>query len=359
MKSFLTYIFFPLTYPLSLVYRFLFFLDRSLKKQEILPDAFVISVGNLSVGGSGKTPFSVLLSRLLISKEKKVTLLSRGYKAIKSGQGAKVSPVDDPADVGDEPLLLKKKVKDAEVIIGRKRYESYLQYSDFLKEKNHTVVLDDGFQHHRLARDLDFVLVDSETGIGNGFCIPAGFLRESESALSRAHSVIFTKYEKGFTPAADELEKRWRNEYRHLSFFHLSYLPDRVLDLNWADVPESTLSGKKTVLFTGIARSESFFRTAGRIPGLSISDTVSFSDHYSFQRTDIEALERKFGKDTVFLCTEKDAVKLSFFKDGISGISVMFLSLKTEIIENREFEQFVMDRISMQVSRRTEQRSGL
>lgn len=346
MKNFLIFLLLPLTYPLSLFYRVLFFLDRTFKKRERLPNAFVISVGNLSVGGSGKTPFSILLSELLIGKEKKVTLLSRGYKAKKSIQGAKVSLIDDPTDVGDEPLLIKKKVRDAEVIIGRNRFESYLQNSSLLKEKNHTVILDDGFQHHRLERDLDFVLVDSELGIGNGFCIPAGFLRESEKALTRAHSVIFTKYERGFTPAADELEKRWKEKYSHLNFFHLAYSPDRIFDLSGNTIPESELRNKKTVLFTGIARSESFFRTAGRIDTLQIADKVSFADHYSFQITDIAALRKRFGSDFVFLCTEKDAVKLSYFKDGISDIPVRFLSLRTEILEKKEFEEFIMNRIS-------------
>lgn len=346
LKSLLLTVIFPVTYPLSLLYRFLFFLDRKLKEKKKLPDAFVISVGNLSVGGSGKTPFSILLSEFLIERGKKITLLSRGYKAGKSGKGSKVSPFDDPAEVGDEPLLIKKKVRDAEVIIGRNRYESYLQNSDLLKEKNHTVILDDGFQHHRLKRDLDFVLVDSELGIGNGFCIPAGFLREPENALSRAHSVVFTKYEKGHTSEADRLEERWKVQFRHLRFFHLSYLPDRICSLDGNPVQENILSGRKTVLFTGIARSESFFRTAEKIQGAVIYDTVSFTDHYSFRKDDIDALSGKFGNDSVFLCTEKDAVKLSYFKNEISGTPVYYLSLKTEIAEKDEFEDFVISRIS-------------
>ncbi|MGA7827882.1 MAG: tetraacyldisaccharide 4'-kinase, partial [Geobacteraceae bacterium] len=185
--------------PFALVYGVIVRMRAFLYVRGILSsfrlDVPVISVGNLSVGGTGKTPMSILVARLLIARGKRVVVLSRGYGG---AGGAAVRLVSDgfrillPAsEAGDEPVLLAHSVPGLIVLTGSDRYRAGLEA---LKRFNPDIVLlDDGYQHLRLQRDLNILLLNAAKPFGNGWTLPAGLLREPCSALRRADLIVYTR----------------------------------------------------------------------------------------------------------------------------------------------------------------------
>lgn len=256
--SILQIILFPILYVFSFLYRALFLLDQKLTKKKKLPGAFVISVGNLSMGGTGKTPFSIFLAKLIHKKfpDQKIIILSRGYSAKGSLRGHRVGPHSTPMEAGDEPLLLKKHLPFAEVWIGKDRYSSYIHFREELRmRENSIVILDDGFQHHVLERDVDLVLLDSSKISKERFLIPAGNLREPISSLIRADQIIFSKYESSIEKIVQNIQNKFSKE-----ILRFSLEPDKLLSPNLQSDSPKILSGKKVYAFTGIGNPEVFFR---------------------------------------------------------------------------------------------------
>lgn len=178
------------------------------------------------MGGTGKTPFSIYLAKLIHKKfpEKKYVLLSRGYGATGSKHGHRVSERSSPREAGDEPLLLKKYLPFAEVWIGRDRHSAYLRFKEESKMKeNPIVILDDGFQHHVLERDVDMVLLDSSRIHRERFLIPAGNLREPVSSLLRADWIVFSKYELSAERIVRNIQNKFSKKILRFLWNRISY----------------------------------------------------------------------------------------------------------------------------------------
>ena len=257
----------------------------------------VISVGNLSVGGTGKTPFTIALARLLMREGIHVDVLSRGYGR-RSAEVERVDVDGGPERYGDEPLLIARETK-APVYVGPKRWQT-----GRLAEKEAGAVggvhlLDDGFQHRQLARTVDIVIVNSED-LGD-VLLPAGNLRERVDALRRARVLA--------VPAEDEAAVE---KLRRLGF---ESRPERPI---WRFrremvVPEmpGTLAKRPVVAFCGIARPDQFFSGLAR-KGLDVAASRAFPDHHRFTRGDVEML-RGLGASTgsgALLTTAKDLFRL-------------------------------------------------
>lgn len=229
---------------------------RGILKSRRLPRP-VISVGNLAAGGAGKTPAVITIARYLEKRGFRVAVLTRGY-----GRGGNVSGVVtslDAATFGDEPVLLKRKLKNIDVIVGSERYENAIR---FLNANDCDLfILDDGFQHLQLARDVD-VVIDAASGI----------MREGRSALADADFVI---------------QRRLR-----------------------LAVPDE-LTGRRIFAFAGLADNEQFFASL-RANALNVVGTRSFRDHHRYTSADIAAIKdaaRTAGAESI-VTTEKDAVKI-------------------------------------------------
>ncbi|MGE8910496.1 tetraacyldisaccharide 4'-kinase, partial [Leptospira interrogans] len=271
--SILQIILFPILYVFSFLYRALFLLDQKLTKKKKLPGAFVISVGNLSMGGTGKTPFSIFLAKLIHKKfpDQKIIILSRGYNAKGSLRGHRVGPHSTPMEAGDEPLLLKKHLPFAEVWIGKDRYSSYIHFREELRmRENSIVILDDGFQHHVLERDVDLVLLDSSKISKERFLIPAGNLREPISSLIRADQIIFSKYESSIEKIVQNIQNKFSKE-----ILRFSLEPDKLLSPNLQSDSPKILSGKKVYAFTGIGNPEVFFSMIRKFEPLKLENHSS------------------------------------------------------------------------------------
>ncbi len=260
------------------------------------PRAKVICVGNLTVGGTGKTPVTGLIADLLVQRGLRVFILSRGY-----GGRVRHATIVDPeqdgaADVGDEPLILS---HTAPVIVAHDRREGAA-----LADKNRAdvIVMDDGHQNFLLAKDLSLVVVDAETGFANGCVLPAGPLREPVSeGLARADAVVLVGDGSPQLPGFSR----------------------PVLRAHIAPREMPQLKGMRVVAFAGIGRPDKFFQSL-RNMGAEIAHTSPYSDHHVYTASEVARLRaRARSAGAELITTEKDFVRLtSIERDGILVLSV-------------------------------------
>ncbi len=265
-------------------------------------DPRVISVGNLGVGGSGKTPTVGWLARELYARGRKVAILSRGVSGKRIGEVNVVSDGERvlmaPRDVGDEPVMLAGRVPGVPVLAGRNRVALGMRASAAFGAE--VVILDDGFQHYRLRRDLDLVCIDARLGLGNGHVLPRGPLREPASALARAHAVIWTRAEEGEAPrSADQIPDG-------LPQFPISIRPRQLRNMETREVVLlDKLRGQRVGVLAAIARPERLEAVLESC-GASVVQTRFFADHHRYKRRDLHGLDLSL----VWVTTEKDAVKI-------------------------------------------------
>lgn len=304
----------------------------------------MISVGNFSTGGTGKTPFTLHLVKLLHRNYPKIPLviLSRGYGGSES-ESQRVTLKSLPQEVGDEPLLLKQNLPFAEVYTGKNRISSYDLYRKELQlteDQKVFVILDDGFQHHAIVRDLDLVLLDCTKIQADRFLLPAGLLREPYSSISRADILIASKYEDNLR---NDLEK-WCKKYLPKEIIKFSFIPKGFSAIGSSDQteqkPNSILQNKTVLAFSGIGNPEPFFESLKTIGALV--SPIRFPDHYPYSNADIEELSKKAKEKDFLICTEKDAVKLTPFFVTKKDPRWLYLKLDTKI----ENESLLMSKIS-------------
>ena len=314
--------------PFSLLYSFIQRLRAILYNTGIfrtypLPRP-VISIGNITVGGTGKTPITAFIARSLLAKGYKVAVLSRGYGGGLEGQTAVVSDgstvMMTPKECGDEPYLLASTVPGLMVVIGTDRYAAGMMAMQQLSPD--VFLLDDGFQHLRLQRDMNILLLDSTTPFGNGWTLPRGLLREPRQAALRADQIIHTRCDGNIMniPGLDYIPQ---TSSRH----RLSILTPLA---GGAAVPVEALGS--IVAFAGIAQPERFFHDLRMLP-LKLAETLPLPDHAPYSPAVIAAIAammRDSGADYA-VTTEKDAVKLAQIQtDLASRILVAHLDLQLD-----------------------------
>jgi tetraacyldisaccharide 4'-kinase len=302
--------------PLTGLYGAATALRNALFDRRVLPsrrlEQPVVSVGNLSAGGSGKTPFVIALGKLLRARGIRFDVLSRGYG--RKTRGVLVVEADGSArDFGDEPLLIARRL-GVPVIVGESRYEAGRVAEQKFQPQLH--ILDDGFQHRSLARSFDIVLM-TERDFDDRM-LPTGRLREPLSSLRRADAIVL--------PAGlsvDHLISR-RDAACRVSVGTLTQKPiwriERTLVLPY---PLSA-----PIVFCGIARPQQFF-TQVRAAGILPAAEVEFRDHHAYVRSDIQgllAMRAKLGPGG-FLTTEKDAVNLGPLQEELKPFTIAVLSL--------------------------------
>jgi tetraacyldisaccharide 4'-kinase len=263
----------------------------------------VISIGNLSVGGTGKTPVVDHLIRYCLSLDKRVAVVSRGYasgnrsdlRVVCAGQG----PLLDVERAGDEPWLLARRNPAACIIVAPQRAQGVRHAVEVLGAD--VVLLDDGFQHLAVARDFDLVLLDAQRPFGNGKVLPAGLLREPRSALSRGQLFLLTRCPEdqvSIPPLPAPVL-----HCRHALADHVESLDGDIRRIE-------DLSHLRGIAFAGIAEPASFFTELEK-RGLNLVQTLCFSDHAGYDEVALSRLTKAAVSADYFITTEKDAVKLS------------------------------------------------
>ncbi|MEH0022704.1 MAG: tetraacyldisaccharide 4'-kinase [Desulfobacter sp.] len=317
-------------------------------RQKKLP-CFVISVGNIMVGGTGKTPVAVCLAEILIEMGLRPVVLSRGYKgsagrqSLIVGDGRKV--LIDQETAGDEPFMMAS-LKRFPVIIGKDRYAAGRLAMAHLGVD--VMILDDGFQHLALARELNLVLFDYDRPLGNGRMLPAGRLREMPGMSGeRTHAVIFTRCPEG--AGKENLPDIAGRCYMDQPLFYTRHHP--VLYRFYArhgtmEVPGhmDRLKGRKAVLFSGIARNETFRETVAGF-GVNVLAHLEFTDHYRYKRADFAKIRTKaeeLGAELI-LTTEKDWVKMDMGFDWEKDVGV--IGIRVEFTKPDVFKRFLESKI--------------
>ena len=303
----------------------------------------VISVGNLAVGGAGKTPVVLALAERLLASGWRAAVLSRGYGASRSddrvvSDGERV--LLDADQAGDEPVLLARRLPGLRVLCGTDRGslagKAVALGADVL-------LLDDGFQHRRLRRDLDVVVLDAANPWGNGHCLPRGPNREPPSALRRAGLVWLGHADRASPDALEELRELARRatgrspvESRHAP----RDLADGRLDRRF---PLQALAGRSVGLLTGVARPGSVKRTVEGL-GADVVAAFAFPDHHPFTEREVteavSATSRAGG--SLLVTTEKDAVRLPAAVAGDERIRV--LRIDAEILSGGQELKAALDR---------------
>lgn len=302
-----------LTYPYQLVVcARLWLYQQGWLKAKQLPCP-VISVGNVTVGGTGKTPMTMWVAQYLASRGKKVAILSRGYRRHSREKFLLVSNGKDvlvrPSDAGDEPFLMATRCPGVIVAVGANRYQ--LGKWVLAQLAVDCIVLDDGFQHLNLSRDLNVLLVDVSDSKGMQSLLPIGRLREPLSAAQRATDIIFTRVVEptGIKELQHALELAvGRTINPILTKFEIQNLicsnDERTHDLSW-------LQGKRICLFSGVANAGSFRRLVERLD-TQVVDELVFPDHMSYTEETIRQIQERAEAAQAQVCvtTEKDFVKI-------------------------------------------------
>ncbi|NGX39598.1 MAG: Tetraacyldisaccharide 4'-kinase [Chlamydiae bacterium] len=254
----------------------------------------VISIGNIVVGGTGKTPFVHYLAKQLVS-HMKVAILSRGYRR-KGNNTLLVTKESSPNEVGDEPYFLAQKLPEAQVIVGPNRYSSGLKAATLGAE---VILLDDGMQHRSLLRDIEIVVMHADDLFGKGYYLPRGFLRDSPRRLKAADQIILT----GVKNAEDFAKQKERIR-------KFTDAPITAMEMTATKAGE--IKSKKVASFCAIARPERFMSTLKDL-GAEVVMHREKPDHFSFSEEELEVFsnEAKTSGAECLVCTEKDAVKLS------------------------------------------------
>lgn len=334
-------------------------------RQRVIPSrrlpCKVICVGSLTVGGTGKTPMTMYVAQKIKHFGYKVAIVSRGYRGSAESHGGIVSDGKSiwmgPARAGDEPYLIARSLKEIPVIIGKNRYASgMLALKQFQPD---VIVLDDGFQHLRLKRDIDLVLLDHALPFGNAYLLPRGIMREPISALARGTACIMTRYQAGTNvPATSSIDliNQYTPQSRVFTASHEPYFyPIKAAEqfsINGTAKPNSGQEidrlTKDTVFgFSGIARNAEFQNTVKHL-GFNAQGFLEFSDHHCYTPHDLANIlsQAEHAGARRLITTEKDLIRLS--PQNPFPLELIVVGVKISFGNNqREFTSFLQQQLAL------------
>lgn len=282
----------------------------------------VISIGNLTVGGTGKTPMVRYVARLLRQHDLRVAIVSRGYGA---AQGAE----------NDEAMELSRSLPDV----------PHLQHPDRVASagiaveelESQVILMDDGFQHRRLHRDLDIVLIDATCPFGFDHLLPRGLLREPVSSLKRAHVAVLTRSDQVDAEQREAIRRRVESVAPHLLFVEAVHRPAGLLTWPERIEPVASLAGKRAALVSAVGNPQAFRRTVEAC-GAEVIDAMSLPDHDRFEAVTVERIRGRIEglaeRVDVVLCTHKDLVKLQ--TDRLGGKPMAAVTVEMDFPVGRE-----------------------
>jgi len=333
-------------YSLVMALRAFFYRKNIFLKSQRLP-VTVISIGNLTLGGTGKTPMVRYVTRLLLDRGGRPAIVSRGYGGKAAGA---VNIVSDgaamllsPDMAGDEPFMLAEALPGVPVLTGPERVR-VAGYAIREFGVNH-IVMDDGFQHLAVQRDLDLVLFSARTLLGNGWVFPGGELREPLSALGRAQAFVVTGVDSGNRAKVEDFQRWLQGAFPGKPVFAGEYLPAGIWHSR--QNKECSLAEAREIpvfAFAGIANPDSFRQTL-RQEGFSLAGFKEFKDHHGYTAQDVAALVAAaltHGAQAL-VTTEKDFVKLRPFFGEFP-----ILALTIELRMDQGFDLFMAGRLGEQ-----------
>jgi tetraacyldisaccharide 4'-kinase len=312
-------------------------------KKQYRPQAFTISIGNITAGGTGKTPFTIFLAQKLM-EQYKLAVLTRGYKSKTESATAPIV-IQEKAiydDVGDEACVLARKLPQIPIYVGKDRTASAKLAVENGAE---ILLLDDGMQHLKLYRDLEIVIIDAQNPFGYGYLLPRGLLREPISALARADLVVINRA--SLIDKSSDLEALVRDK---------TLAPIMKTDMIFAGTYDmqgekvELVKGTKVALFCAIGNPRSFYELVKRL-GLEIVHYKYLVDHAEFDEMALEAFaETSHALGASYLiCTEKDIVKLSPHQE--CTLPILSLRVQLQVLDGQKFLDGIYKRIAQLLGR--------
>ena len=296
----------------------------------------VISIGNIAVGGTGKTPFACFLAQKLKDEGLKVAILSRGYgrsgslKICLVSDGEKI--LSSARDSGDEPYMISQKLDGVPVIVGKNRYQCSL----FAKKKFDIdiVILDDGFQHQYIHRNINLLVINANNPFGNGQLLPCGILREPIENIKRANLILINKIQNNLP--LDPIYNTIKKYNPNVAIFKATYVPKLLIPLDNEGKNQKIdfLKGKNVLAFSGIGDPQSFIRCL-KNEGINIKTHLIFSDHHWFSKKDIETIIRHASEADCIITTDKDRIKIKKYLH-LFPMPIFALSMGLNIIDGVE-----------------------
>ncbi len=334
-------------YPLTFFYWIIVFCKNIFYKYGIFSSkklpCSVISVGNLTLGGTGKTILVIYLAKLLQKKNKKVAILTRGYGRKKRGHflvtdGQSTLENINANYCGDEPFLMAKVLKETPIMIDKNRYRGGLNLVK--KFQPDVIILDDGFQHQSIFRDLDIVLINAQDRQADHKILPVGLLREPWENINRSDVIILTKH--NLKSDNSYLLKKLRNTDKTILKAHLSSQLSILCNRSQLDFNE--LIGKPGFIFAGIGDTKSLIKSTINL-GVKISGTKFFKDHHLYNETDLKDICRaaRLVDAKYLLTTEKDWVKIENFT---IDFPIIILSANFKIDSKNQLNKLIDQKIN-------------
>jgi len=317
------------------VYGLGFLLFRLFSRQKKV-ERPVISIGNITAGGTGKTPAVMSLIEYLTGRMN-ITVLTRGYG--RRTKGLHIASSDDKMEeIGDEAVMIKRRYPAVGLAACSDRFKSARAAIDMGSD---ILILDDGFQSFELIRDLDIVMIDSTFPFGGGLLIPAGFLREPLASLKRADCIMLHRYDLAAVQKVAAIEGKIRHINPHAVIFHSreKISSFRALDTGQTEGP-AYFAGKEVFCFSGIGNPRGFYNLLKRSDAVII-DKIEKADHYPWKKEDLDPiLKRISDREICAVTTEKDAARInSPLKD------VWEMRMDMHIEEKKDFEVFINAKI--------------
>ncbi len=300
--------------------------DRSLKKIHHV-DATVISVGNLTTGGTGKTPLVIWLCQHLRGQHRSCAILTRGYRSSPHTPEIKTPPHDEVAE-------FQAACPDVPVIVNADRIAG--AQTAIKTHHVHTLIMDDGFQHRRLARDLDIVTVDASLPFGFGRVFPAGLLREPWAGIRRAHAAVLTRCDQVDADRLCAIEARIRDLHANVVLCRTIHKPYALVNTQGTTMNIETLRGKRVVAACGIGRPEAFKETLQYL-GAHVVDCDVTNDHHHYTQADMDRIARLAQKAHADLCvfTQKNRPGICQCRSP-EGLSPVFLQIRIEFLSGKD-----------------------
>ena len=364
---------FPLEYFLygfSKIYKLIILFRHYLYKSGILQSkkvsCFVISIGNIVAGGTGKTPMTIFLAKYLTSLEYKVAIVTRGYKGEFEHKNGIVCDGKNilctPSEAGDESYMMAQVLK-LPLLVGKNRYKSCITAIE--KFSCDIIILDDAFQHISLKRDLDLLLIDAKNPFGNRYLLPRGILREPLISLQRCDCVIYTHSNQD---NQDNLQGTSDIISKAIPVFKSSHIPyiklkisenfitpsfksqkDKIQNLKSPSYKSPSYKSKNALIFSGIANNSNFKHSCENM-GLIVKKHLQFGDHYQYKKGDIDKIKTLFKQESADLIVTslKDYVKISHCFSNEYPVMVLDVKINFNKQNRHKFEIFIKNRLKHQ-----------
>lgn len=313
----------------------------------------VVSIGNIAVGGTGKTPMTIYLAKKLTKLGYKVVVISRGYKGKFEKKGGIISDgkeiLTGPDFSGDEPFLMAARLKDIPVVVGQNRYDAGLLAIKYFSPE--VIILDDGFQHIKLFRDIDLLLLDSRHPFGNFHLIPRGILREPTASIKRADALILTRSSdnaEGRNTISAGSNNQPVFEARNTSYFFKvkkGGVSNKAPDFNNQLSEDFGLFAEKQVVaFSGIAGNDHFRKTLYEFK-CDLLEFIGFPDHHRYTAGDMERILKSVRdrRAEFVMTTEKDFARM----DGKFNfpVDIIVVGVKMYLKDEKSFIEFILGKL--------------